>query len=67
MRRRNRFQMRHHLSRAKYRSCEYVEVMSGQIVRKLTPTEIDEFRAAINRRLDPSMAIEPAPIRRSVV
>lgn len=67
MRRRNHFLNRHYLSRAKYSDAEHMEVYNGQKVRKLTAVEIEEFRAHINRRLDPSLAREPAPIRRSVV
>lgn len=60
-----RYQTRHRMP-SKYEDCEYAEVGSNS-VRKLTAEEIDEFRAAINRRLDRSLAVEPPLVRRSVV
>lgn len=66
--RRHRFQISHrYMNRAKYSDCEYMDVGKNQMVRKLTAVEVDEFRAAINRRLDASLARESSPIRRSVV
>jgi hypothetical protein len=53
--------------RLKYGGCEYVDVYrGGNKARLLTPAEVDEFRAHIQRLLDPSLRTQPL-MRRSIV
>lgn len=63
----NRFNgMRSGSRPTKYADCEYVSVCKNNKVRMLTPAEIDEFKAHIQRLIDPSLRTVPV-MRRSVV
>lgn len=51
--------------RAKYEGCRVVS-MQGSDVRALSQQEIEEFKAHINRIIDPSLRTSPK-FRRSIV
>lgn len=49
--------------RQKYADCEYVEVFGKNRVRLLTEEEKEEFRARIQRIIDPSLRTAPVTRR----
>lgn len=67
IRKKNRYTgMRSGSRPTKYADCEYVSVCKNNKVRLLTPVEVDEFRAHIQRLIDPSLRTRPV-MRRSIV